>query len=90
MPERRAVCVISVSVSVFPVSQQCRRGLAGTCGEHQHRGDEKSIRDQLLRCRSHDQRSDARHEEEAFGTHRGHEQCHGSSGYDLRVFNNRE
>lgn len=67
---------------VFPVSQQRRRGPVGTCGEHQHRGDEESVRDQLLRCRSHDQRSDAGHEEEAFRTHRGHEQCHGSSGYD--------
>lgn len=75
-------------VSVFPVSQQCRCGLARTCGKHQHRGDETSIRDQLLWRGSHDQRSNARHEEEAFRTHHSHEQCYGSSGYDLCVINN--
>lgn len=75
-----------VPVSLFLcVSQQRRCGLAWTCRKHQHRGDEKSVRDQLLWRGPHDQRSDARHEEEAFRAHRGHEQCHGSSGYDVCV-----
>lgn len=73
---------------MFSVSQQCRRGLARTCGKHQHRRDEESVRDQLLRRGPHDQRSDARHEEEAFRAHRSHEQCHGSARYDMWVITN--
>lgn len=57
--DKRVASSPVVSVCLFPVSQQRRCRLAWTCRKHQHRGNEKSVRDQFLWRGPHDQRSDA-------------------------------